>query len=286
MTNNPITTFTKQMTQLINESTTTTLPPLMGIITTAHSQYYADIHIEGIGTYTNVPCHGIPVVGDTAVIHFIEGKEELKYADCARRLAITEEELPYIFPETNECYNYLQNGDFRNGATNYEGNFQIIQNDAYITENNNNNSCILETSTGDTPNYIQQKVNIASCTSEYFKFQCYYKGVGTIQIQCIDTKTQALIPTQPTHNSHTTKTWKTDLGRFQWAYNKEVYSTIRDDGTRIEEILIKIVNNTEVELTIQDEEIITLPHAMTLDGLLVYDEGGSKEYYPNIKDVT
>lgn len=265
--------LTNQLTTFI-QGTNTTAYPLIGVITNATTDYqYCDVQTDQ-GTLSNIPAHGLPIIGDTAIIHFINGKYEMPVADCARRLPAPESDVTTY--TTSECYNYLDNGDFHNTQpTNMTGNYTITNTDSYTMSEN---SCLLE-NVGD---YIEVTVDISKCTNDYFKFQAMYQGNGSLSIECIDADTLETIKNLPYTCSYDYKIW-TSPSRYGWRYNKEVYPRIEDNTTH-KNIIIRVTNNTEEE-TIQIEDTTRSFNAMLVSAMLVYDENSDKEYYSSTNDV-
>lgn len=262
--------------------------PLMGVITRAGSQYYCDISIEG-STLVDVPCHGYPVVGDSVIIHFINGSLDMPVADCARRLPVSNSELREW--ESMECFNYLNNGDFSRGSSYYNGNFEIIENESYTM---GNNSCLLGTlSHENTINqaqvyYIESIVDISECTSDFFKFQCCYIGRGSLKIECFDNETNKIIKNLPKNMSYDYKIWKNN-GRHDWRYNKEVYPCKNSEtGKRYTKIKIRITNitpNRQINEFIGETTTNTVQQPLIVDALLVYDENSDQNYYLSKNDL-
>lgn len=273
--------------QLIEYNKEPTAYPWIGIIINTTSSKYCDIQVEGKGIIKDVPCHGIPVIGDSAIIHFIEGKYEMPVADCARRLPPTNTVLESYYQE--ECYNYLLNGDFSNDLNNYtisnQNDVYLITGESYTLTSEK--TCILSTKNS----YIEKTVDIRDITSNEFKFQCCYTGDGELKIEVYDDETNEIIQTLPYNLRANYKIWTNKYGRNAWSFNKEVYPVV-ENGITHEKIRIRITNNSSnEEIFIEDNEnsnqLINREStsAMMIDALLVYDENGDTNYYQHVNDI-
>lgn len=263
--------FTKSLSNFIQTNQELGPPILLGYITAVSgNRKFANVQItagSASGELTEIPCKGFPVVGDTVTVLFIGNSYEQAVCDCPRSLPIPGEDLLDFY--SNQCYNYLDNGDFQNKEKGFTGDFEIITDDSYT---DTEYACILQ----ESGKNISFTVDISSCTSDYFKFQMYYKGLGRLEITCQDTDTNKLIQTMPINIGYTTKTWLA-TSRWVWNYNKEVYPLV-SEGTQHKNIKITIKNTGKED---DDNKFI----AMLLDGLLVYDENGDEQYHNSIKDV-
>ncbi|RAP44344.1 MAG: hypothetical protein BZ136_08950 [Methanosphaera sp. rholeuAM74] len=249
---------------------TTNPAPIMGyILRTTNHHRNADIQLTtaGGGIMDAVQCLGIPVIGDSVIIVFPEGNYEQAIAICPRGLPVPEEAIKDYY--TYNCFNYLNNGDFHKQAEGYTGEFTIIEGESCT--NTSNYACQLEA--GQT---IIKEVDLSQCNKEYFKFQAYYRGIGTIQIHVYDTNTNETIETLPYSMRYPTKTWTTKGNRWIYLYNKETYPRIEGNNVH-ENITIEITNNT----SITEED---LPSSMLIDGLLVFEENSDQSYYHSVQD--
>ena len=264
----------ENVTQLINSATkftqaiqTNNPPPVMGYIlhTTGHRRY-ADIQLvtSSNGIMDGVQCLGVPVEGDSVLVVFPEGNYEQAIAICPRGLPVPDDILTEYY--TNECFNYLDNGDFHNQGEGYDGEFNIITGEPGTTTSDY--SCQLEPG-----NTIIKNVDITKCNSDYFKFQCYYRGQGQLQIICKDTDTGQIIQTLPYSMRYNSKTWITHGSRWAYVYNRETYPRIEDYTHK--HVSIEITNTTPEEAMFS---------TMLIDGLVVFDENTDKTYYPSIND--
>lgn len=268
--------LTNQLSTFINNNSNTTPPPMIGVITHVSSDLqYCDITTDQ-GTINNVPAHGLPVNGDSAIIHFINGNYEQPVADCARRLPATDSTLEEYYG--SDCKNYHENGDLSRDNYGYTGNYELTSEDYYTI--NGEQSILLK----DNTNYISFNTEIPSTSAEYIKFQCYYKGEGQLRIQATNTDTSEVINTLPVNNSHPYKIWETQGSRWTWNYNKETYPSTNENN-KIQNMTITINNITTQETTIIDGVPYNNHTAMLVDGLLIYDEDNDTEYYQNINDV-
>lgn len=260
--------------------------PWIGVIINTTSSKYCDIQVEGKGILKDVPCHGIPEIGDSVIIHFIEGKYEMPVADCPHRLPPSNTALQSYYQE--DCFNYLVNGDFHEGLTGYTisniDDVSVITGESYTMSEN---TCVLNTN----GSYIETIVDIRDITSGEFKFQCVYTGCGKLKIECRDVDTNQIIQTLPYNLRSNYKIWTNPYARNNWSFNKEVYP-VMEDGIKHEKIKIRITNITEsenvyIEDTDNQGEMICRdsPCAMMVDALLVFEENGDTNYYQNVKDI-
>lgn len=261
--------------------------PWIGVIINTTSSKYCDIQVEGKGILKDVPCHGIPEIGDSVIIHFIEGKYEMPVADCPRRLPPSSTVLESYYQEN--CFNYLQNGDFSNGLTGYTtsqgGTVELVTGESYTITSEN--TCVLNTK----DSYIETTVDLRDISSNEFKFQCVYTGCGELKVECRDVDTGKIIQTLPYNLRSNYKIWTNPYARNNWSFNKEVYPTI-EDGVKHEKIKIRLTNNSSceeifIENPENSDEMISRksPTAMMIDALLVFEENGDTNYYPNVNDV-
>lgn len=242
---------------------------------------YCDVKVRmkgGVHTFGNVPAHGFPVVGSSGVIHFHDGNIEQPFCDCEYRLNPPDE---YVVKDiTKYCYNWLDNGDFRFGGEGYtsengKGNIQLYD-EGYTSQGK---GCILN----EIGSYIEFHVDLSECKTKYFKFQCFYRGLDYLRVECYNEDTGVVIQNLPTTLAHDYKIWTSSLGRFKWAYNKEVYPFVnQDEMTLNEHVVIRLScvegqsNNLIAERRYQGVEV---------DGLLVYSENGDNKYYPSRNDM-
>lgn len=282
----------KQLVQNIRNITSqdfNTAYPLIGkIINYSSSMEFCDVEVNINGVkrlYPNVPAHGFPVIGSSAIIHFHNGNLEQPVCDCAYRLNPPNETLLEYY--TSNCNNYLNNGNFRRGNTGFNTQEGLKPIEIYETFNiTKSNKCCLLAEQGDM---LEVDVDISKCTTDYFKFQCNYMGDGTLKIECLDNDTQELILTMPYTIGYFYKIWHNPKGRFGWSYNKEVYPRVDLNGHIHKNIKIRITNHSEdietMSLTTSGKlEEVKAPHSMLLDGLLVYEENADKKYYPSETD--
>ena len=273
--------------------------PLCGkIIGNTPNYEYCDVEVEthsGKYTFTNVPAHGFPVPGTSGIIHFHNGNIEQPVCDCAYRLNPSTEVLKEYY--TSECFNWHNNGDFSYDKDGYndDSTFELIK-ESYTL---GGDQCAILRKYGDTLSF---DCDMSQCTTEYFKFQCYYKGAGQLKIECHDKDTGEIIKNLPYTLSFDYKIWTSPFGRYGWAYNKEVYPYLsQDHSTTHENITITITNDsTETEeLTFNNETFdengyitgeeqeprtVKAPISMLVDGLLVYSESAAMDFYPSSTD--
>lgn len=261
--------------------------PWMGVIINTTSSKYCDIQVEGKGVLKDVPCHGIPEKGDSVIIHFIEGKYEMPVADCPHRLPPSSTVLESYYQE--ECFNYLINGDFHDGLKGYSVSnaeeVSLVTGESYTITSEN--TCVLNT----LHSYIETTVDIRDITSDEFKFQCVYTGLGELKVECRDADTNKIIQTLPYNLRSNYKIWTNPYGRNNWSFNKEVYPVV-EEGVKHEKIKIRLTNSSSSEeIFIEDpdnlDEMVSRqrPYAMMVDALLVFEENGDTNYYPSVNDV-
>lgn len=238
--------------------------PLMGVIINASDDFkYCDVQFDE-GTFTNIPAHGLPVIGDSAIVHFMNNEYTMPVADCARRLPLPNTVLSDYY--SKDCFNCVDNGDFIENGTGFTGNYTIISDDSYTSEGN---ACFLDSN--DNISFIS---DISKLTGTEFKFQMYYKGLGNIKIECFNNETNEVIQNLPSLMAYDYKVWNGN-SRFTWTFNKETYPAI--NNSRVNSVRFNITNVTENDNTI--------PCGVTIDGLLIYNEDGNTNYYKSLKDV-
>lgn len=250
---------------------------------------YCDVEVRmkgGVQTFTNVPAHGYPVKGSSGVIHFHDGYLEQPFCDCEYRMNPPDD----IIREkvTSRCFNYLDNGDFSFGTDGYTGENGkegiVLHDDCFTT---NGKGCLLQ----EEGAYIEFEVNLSECKSRYFKFQCYYRGLNYLKVECSNTEYGNIIQNLPETMAYDYKLWSSPFGRYKWAFNKETYPFIREDLTLNQKIKIRLtnVNNPDNEgLIIPQEdgsEIERKFSTMEVDGLLVFSENGDTKYYNSENDM-
>lgn len=265
--------FTKSLSNFIQTNQELGPPIILGYITSVSSnRKFADVQItagSASGVLSSVPCKGFPVVGDTVTVLFIGNNYEQAVCDCPRSLPIPDEDLLDYYG--SQCYNYVYNGNFASKSKGFTGDFEIYEGESFSEDNDY--ACLLSESSKS----IIFNVDISDCTSDYFKFQMDYMGLGQLTITCKDTDTNKLIPTLPLNISHTSKTW-IGTSRWVWQYNKEVYPRVSDETTH--KHIQFTITNTSKEVTDENRYV-----ALLLDCLLVYDENGDENYYNSQKDV-
>ena len=276
MSNDEFENFYRELNHTIERHQKVTYP-LIGVINKVSANGdYADVKTES-GVISNIPAHGFPVIGDTAIIHFINGNVEQPVCDCARRLSPTQEEV--ITNLSSQCLNYLSNGDFNQRGEGFSGTFTILEEKGYVQTGDY--CCSLEDG-----EYIEFTCDISQCKTKYFKFQAQHRGQGAIRIECFDAETGETVTPQPERLSKEYNLWISENGRFGWVFNKETY--LKESLTKVR---FKITNvSTQVFEKIptmrMGEEFVQIPLAVSLDGLLVYDENGDPTYYWNEDDLT
>lgn len=242
---------------------------------------YCDVEVimkGGKHTFGNVPAHGFPVMGSSAIIHFHDGNIQQPFCDCEYRLNPPDEYI--VMDVTKSCYNWHNNGDFMFGTEGYtsqNGTDSIVLHDEGYTSSGK--GCVLT----DVGSYIEFKVDISECKAKYFKFQCFYRGLDYLKVECYNADTMKVIQNLPETMAHDYKIWTSSFGRFKWAYNKEVYKFVNDDMTLNKHILIRLTCEKGKSGEISTERFS--PHGVEVDGLLVYSENGDNKYYHSEQDM-
>ena len=251
--------------------------PIMGIITQISSnREYCDVQTDD-GVISNVPAHGIPIIGDSVIVHFINGNYEQPVAECARREPTPTSELKEMY--TSRCFNYHDNGDFEYDSEGYlldndnSKKMEIFSTDDDIT--GNGKVGLLEVNSE-----ISFEVDISKCETEYFKFQCNYMGNGYLAVFCEDADTNEIKKTVPENTAKEVSIWES-LGRFSWTFNKETYARGNSKKIRITLANTNLGNSSKVTV---NGETVDEPSTLALDGLLVYDENGDVQYYNSVND--
>ena len=281
--------FERSIRSITSQDYNTAYPLVGKIIGYSSSMEFCDVEVrinEESKVYANVPAHGFPVVGSTGIIHFHNGNLEQPVCDCAYRLNPPNTTLSEYY--TNECYNWLNNGNFQRGSYGFNVAKGLDKIEIYEGSNitGSMKSCILR----EQGDMLEVDVDISECEGDYFKFQCNYRGEGTLKIECMDNDTKMIIPTMPYTIGCDYRIWSSPKGRFNWVFNKEAYPRVTLDDIIHENIKIRITNLSDniSTMTVPDgqggHKEVPAFHAMMLDGLLVYEENGDRKYYPSVED--
>lgn len=267
--------FQKELKRIIHAEQKVAYPIIGVIVDISPNRQYCSVETDD-GVIPNIPAHGMPVLGDSAIIHFINGNYEQPVADCARRLPTPTEEIEDMYQ--SQCFNYHQNGDFHNDKEGYEGTFTIWENeDDDIT---GNDKCA-KLEKGETMTFI---VDISECESTVFKFQAQFRGTGYLLVHCEDAETGETIKTLPVNVAKEYSLWKSDYGRFGWAFNKEAY--LRGNTKKVKFTIGNFYTEETLEKMLFNDELIEKPPTMLVDAILVWDENADNDYYPHPKDIT
>lgn len=267
--------FQKELKSIINAETRVAYPIIGVIVDISSNRQFCSVETDD-GVINNIPAHGMPVLGDSAIIHFINGNYEQPVADCARRLPTPASEIEEMYSE--QCFNYHQNGDFENGKKGYTGTFELLEGDEDDDATGNGKCCILKK--GKT---ISFTVDISSCESEVFKFQALYCGTGHLMIYCEDADTGKTIQTMPVNIAKEYSEWYNDCGRWVWTYNKEAY--LRGNTKKVKFTIGNVYDETTTKNILINDEKVEQSDTMFIDAILVYDENADTNYYPHSKDV-
>ena len=276
----------KKTIQSITTGQFNTANSLVGkIVDYTPNMQYCNVEVDingGRHTFVNIPAHGYPVKGSSCIIHFHNGNIEQPVCDCAYRMnppdSVIREEI------VDSCFNYHNNGDFLYGLEGYtvgpDKDSVTLYNETFTDMGQ---SCVLQ----HFGSYLEFTVDISQCTSKYFKFQCVYRGLGQLRVECHNAETGDVIQNVPEDIGQDYKIWTTSLGRFRWAYNKEVYKRVNYDEDIVNtSVKFKVSNYSEKDTEhYVDGELIKTPTAMSVDGLLVFDENGGTNYFNSEKDM-
>ncbi|RAP49737.1 MAG: hypothetical protein BZ138_07260 [Methanosphaera sp. rholeuAM270] len=252
---------------------------------------FCDVEVEmkgGRHTFANIPAHGYPVKGSSAIIHFHDGHPEQPFCDCEYRMNPPDDVIMESL--TTHCYNWVDNGDFYYGTEGFTGENGsegiVLTDDCYTSKGK---GCVLP----ENGSFIEFEVDLTACRTKYFKFQCFYRGLDWLKVECYNTDTNEIIQNLPYTMARDYKIWTSPFGRFKWAYNKETYPFLTKETTLNEHILMRLTNyktpdniksytreNSQGEL-----EEVTPPHSVEVDGLLVYSENGDTKYYNSENDM-
>lgn len=283
--------FQKNIRSIVSQDFNTAHSLIGTIVNYTSDMKYCDVEVRmkgGVHTFANVPAHGYPVKGSSGVIHFHDGHLQQPFCDCEYRMNPPDKILKECV--TSNCFNWVNNGDFTfgtEGFTGENGTEGIVLHEDCFTDSGK--GCVLEKE----GSYIEFNVDLSECKTRYFKFQCYYRGLNYLKIECFDTSdNNRVIQNLPETMSHDYKLWSSPYGRFKWAYNKETYPFINEDLTLNNKIKIRITNtknpnnNSELTITEEDGSISTRQfNTMQVDGLLVFSENGDTSYYKSQEDM-
>lgn len=250
--------------------------PIIGVIveTTPNKEYCSVETDEGI--ISNIPAHGLPVVGDSAVIHFVNGNYQQPVCDCARRLPPDEQTLTEMYK--SRCFNYLNNGDFHNNSKGYK----LDNNDPITIYEGTDFTGIQKAGILKLGEEVTIQCDISQCDTDYFKFQCVFQGNSMLAVGVKDADTDEIIPPLPLTLEKQISIWENPNGRFGWSFNKEAYT--KNDTETINISLANIhpekLKQIQVDGTYEQE-----PTTLLIDALLVYDENGDTDYYNSVQDL-
>ena len=206
--------FHKEMRKMIQSEMRVTYPIIGVIVDVSPNREYCNVETDD-GVITNIPAHGMPVIGDSAIIHFINGNYEQPVVDCARRLPASDSEILDMYQ--SQCFNYHDNGDFSFKKEGYEGDFTLWEGESDdATENGV--CCKLEEG-----QHISFTVDVSNCKIDVFKFQAMYRGISYLIIKAEDEETGEIIQTLPVNIAKDNAVWASEYGRYNWVYNKEAY---------------------------------------------------------------
>lgn len=245
---------------------------------------YCDIKVRmkgGEHVFPRVPAHGFPVKGSSAIIHFHDGHLEQPFCDCEYRMNPPDETLREMY--TTKCFNWVNNGDFYFGSEGFRsenGNEVALYDEGYTSKGK---GCTIN----GNGSFIEFNVDLSECETKYFKFQCFYRGLDYLKVECYNTDTNKVIQNVPIALAEDYKIWSSPLGRFNWAYNKEVYPYGNPDNTLNDHILIRLTTlyNEKNYPNRPNAGAGQVPHGVMVDGLLVYSENGDTHYYNSKQDM-
>ncbi|MBO7210089.1 MAG: hypothetical protein J6V44_03630 [Methanobrevibacter sp.] len=265
--------FHKELRKMIQSETRVAYPIIGVVVNVSPTREYCDVETDD-GVISNIPAHGMPVVGDSAIIHFINGNYEQPVVDCARRLPTPESEIMDMYQ--SQCFNFHNNGDFSFQKEGYEGDFTLwdgINDDV----TGNDTCCKLEEG-----QHISFTVDLSECKKDVFKFQAMYRGISYLVIKVEDVDTGETIKNLPVNIGEEFAVWGSKYGRYNWVYNKEAY--LLEDH---EKVKFTITNMDDEE----HERIINgvrtkVKEPMLIDAILVYEENSDTGYYYSPNDMT
>lgn len=268
--------FYKGLQRTIQRELKVAYPQIGVIVDVSPNREFCSVETEN-GVINNIPAHGMPVIGDSAVIHFVNGNYEQPLCDCARRMPTPTSELEEMY--TSQCLNYHNNGDFSKGTEGY-----VLNDDSTpeLFEDTDNPSesgqvCLLNLN-----DELSFEVDISSCETEYFKFQCCYQGNSYLAVGCQNAETNETIKPLPLSLEKEYSIWESPYGRFGWAFNKEAYT--KGDTEKIK-ISLKNINKEKIPQMYVAGNYVDVPTTLSIDALLVYDENGDTQYYNSVKDL-
>ncbi|PAV08109.1 hypothetical protein [Methanosphaera cuniculi] len=255
MTNEISERFVKAITNYVDSAPTQTTTPKIGTITEV-SDYmnYCTITWDE-GTLTRVPCHGLPKVGTTAIITFINGNYQQPCAICDPK-NILDEELVDEYRMV-KCFNYHNNGDFTFNKTGYTGNFTITDKESYTDVKGR----CAKLEPNQTLTFQCDLRNIID-EMDVWDLRAFYKGFSKLQIRVKDLEYNEYLHNRPTPG-YDTMYWQCMSSK--WYQNKEIF-----------------VGNANAEITFKNVGDKT----MWIDGIVVYENSSDTEYYHSRGDIS
>lgn len=268
--------FYRGLQRTIQKELKVAYPQIGVIVDVSPNREFCSVETDN-GVITNIPAHGMPVLGDSAVIHFVNGNYEQPVCDCARRMPTPTSELEEMYQ--SQCFNYHDNGDFHNGSKGYVLNDTSVP-EIFEEDDNPSQSgkiCLLHLN-----DELSFEVDISKCETDYFKFQCCYQGNGYLVVACQDADTDEIIKPLPLALDKEFSIWENSRGRFGWSFNKEAYT--RGDTSKIR-ISLKNINEEKIPQMYVEGRYVDIPTTMSIDALLVYDENGDTNFYNSVNDL-
>lgn len=269
--------FHKELKRMIQSEIKVAYPIIGVIVEISNDRQYCSVETDD-GVINNIPAHGMPRVGDSAIIHFINGNYEQPVADCARRETSADYELEEMY--STMCSNYHKNGDFTDDLKGYtydKNNPPKIVEDEDDTTGNNK-YCML-----DLNQYISFTCDISDCSKDVFKVQFQYRGRSLLEVKCEDADTNKVIKTLPVNTAKDSAIWGSESGRFTWVFNKEAY--LKNDTNKIKVTITNVYDETQIPQMTFDDEKVDIPMFMSIDSILVYEENGDTEFSYNVNDI-
>lgn len=270
--------FTDELAEFVVGAGVVNPAPLVGFVVSVSSDLrFCSVRFDG-GVLVDVPCHGLPVVGDSVIVHFVGGNYEQPVADCARRLPAGDSVLEEFY--SRECFNFLSNGDFSSGLDGFSvSGCSLVGGESY-TESGV--SLCLD-SVGSSVSF---RVSLPDDVSDFFKFQCVYRGEGRLRVECRCVDSGELLCNVPLNMASSYKVWTSEAcSRWSWVYNKVVFDSHDVSGDVLGELEFTLSNVTVVEREYVDSVCYETRPAMLLDALLVYNEDNDRSYYKSLEDV-
>lgn len=114
--------FTKQLGAFVQQNTTSKPSTWIGTVLLVNKDYTrCTVRIEGRGDLVGIPCFGVPKIGTTALVLFLNDSYSNPLAICNPMNVLDEEAVRTI--KGRNARNFHSNGDFSRGSSGYRGDF-------------------------------------------------------------------------------------------------------------------------------------------------------------------